>query len=147
MFFTIKLILLIFLILTLFNICGSFNQVNGLHQQIVIKVLVYFEQKVQTDFAKGKGNNQSCDMKSELIEMAILFFLDFHIAEGQKMRRNSIIFEGYFRVRQLFRVNELLSLLLDIEKYQTLTLALLVYILDAKDPHVSEVDEIGGTVQ
>ena len=98
--------------------------------------LSLFPVKSADNFAKGKGNNQSCDMKNELIEMAILFFLNFHIAEGQKMRRNSIIFEGYFRVRQLFRVNELLSLLLDIEKYQTLTLALLVCILDAKDPHV-----------
>ena len=68
-------------------------------------------------------------MKNELIEMANLFFLNFHIAKGQEMRRNSIIFAGYFRVRQLFGMNELLSLLSDIEKYQTLNLALFICIL------------------
>ena len=32
------------------------NQVNGVHQQIVIKVLIYLEEKVQTHCAKEKGN-------------------------------------------------------------------------------------------
>ena len=35
------------------------NQVDGLHQQIVIEILVHLQQKVEADFAKGKGNDQS----------------------------------------------------------------------------------------
>ena len=34
------------------------NQVDGLHQHIIIKILVNFEQKVETDFAKSKVNRK-----------------------------------------------------------------------------------------
>ena len=88
------------------NHFGSFsNQVDGLHQQIVVKVLVYFEQKVETDFAKGKGNDQSCKVENEVFE-AFGFLFDFNVVKGRKVRSRVVIFEVCFDVSQLFGVDE-----------------------------------------
>ena len=80
------------------NHFGSLSdQVDGLHQQIVVEILIYFEQKVETDFAKGKGNDQSGKVENEVFE-AFGFLFNFHVVEGQKVRSKIVIFEIYFGV-------------------------------------------------
>ena len=81
------------------------NQVDGVHQQIVVKVLVNFEQKVETDFALRKGNNQSRDVENEVFE-AFGFLLDFSVVKGREVRSRIVISEVCFRVSQLFNVDE-----------------------------------------
>ena len=66
------------------------NQIDGLHQQIVVKVLVYLQQKVQTDFAKRKGNDQSRKVEKEVFKGLGLLF-DFHVVKGQKVRSIAVI--------------------------------------------------------
>ena len=65
---------------------GSFsNQVDGLHQQIVVEVLVNFEQKAHAYLSQSKGKNQSGDVKHEVF-VILGFFFNFHIVKGQKVR-------------------------------------------------------------
>ena len=77
---------------------GSGNQADSLHQQIVVKVLVNVEQKVQTDFAKRKGKNQSCNVKHKVFVLCFFFLFDLNIVEGQKVRSRMVIAELYLRV-------------------------------------------------
>ena len=59
----------------------SCDQVDGLHQKVVIEVLVEVEEKVQTHFAEGKGKNHSCNMKNDVFVMILLFIFNFHVIE------------------------------------------------------------------
>ena len=73
------------------------NQVDGLHQQIVVEVLVYFEQKMDTDFALRKGNDQSGKVEDEVFE-TFGFLFDFHLVKGREMRSRIVIFDECFGV-------------------------------------------------
>ena len=86
------------------------NQVDGLHQQIVVKVFVDVEQKMKTDFAKGKGKNQSGKVENKVFVCCSFLPLNFHLVKGQKVRCRAVVAEGCLGVSQLFSVNELLSL-------------------------------------
>ena len=81
------------------------NQVDGLHQQIVVEILIYLEQKVQTDFAKRKGNDQSYKVKDEVFE-TFSFLFNFHVVKGREVRGRIVIFEVCFGVSQLLCVDE-----------------------------------------
>ena len=87
----------------------SFNQVDGLHQQIVIEVLVDLQQKVQTHFAKRKGNDQSGDVENEVFEV-FSFLFNLCVVKRKKLWSTMIIYEISFTVSHFFRVDELLSL-------------------------------------
>ena len=64
------------------NHFGSFrNQVDGVHQQIVIKVFVEVEQKVHTYLPQSEGNDQSGKVESEVFE-AFGFLLNLHVVKG-----------------------------------------------------------------
>ena len=81
------------------------NQVDGLHQQIVVKVLVYFEQKMEANFALRKGNDQSGKVENEVFE-EYGFFLNLNVIKGREVRSRIVIFEVCFEVSQLFCVDE-----------------------------------------
>ena len=57
------------------------NQVDGLHQQIVIEVLVYFEQKAHTHLPQSEGKNQSGKVENEVFE-AFGFLFNLHVVKG-----------------------------------------------------------------
>ena len=82
------------------------NQVDCVHQQIVVKVLVNLEQKVETDFAKSKGNDQSGDVENEVFVSFSFLPLNLHLVKGQKVRSRIVISEFCFEVSQFFCVDE-----------------------------------------
>ena len=61
----------------------SCNQVDGFHQQIIIKVLVDIQQKMETDFTKGKGKNQSGNVENEIFKHFCIFIIDLDVV-GRK---------------------------------------------------------------
>ena len=125
------------------NHFGSFsNQVDGLHQQIVVKVLVNFEQKVETDFAKGKGNDQSGKVENKVFECLCIFNINLHMIEGHKVRTRIVISEVCFTMSQFFCVNELMGFSRNVVKCNILYFLVFIPIFEAKDPHFSEVNEI-----
>ena len=76
---------------------GSFsNQIDGLHQQIVVKVFVEVEQKVQTDFAKGKGKNQSGKVENEVF-VILGFLLNLNVIKERKVRGKMVILRSISR--------------------------------------------------
>ena len=78
------------------------NQVDCVHQQIVIEIVVNLQQKVQADFAKGKGNYQSGNVEDEVFESCSFFLLNLHVAEGREVRSRLVVSEGYFSVNHFF---------------------------------------------
>ena len=120
----------------------SCNQVNGLHQKIVVKILVNFQQKVQTHLAMGKGNDQSCKAENEVFEHWSILVQNFHLVKGQKVRGRIVISDIRFRVNQLFRVDELLSLSPNIVEYIRFSFEMFTRISETKGPHLSKVNEV-----
>ena len=90
-------------------IFGSCNQVDGLHQKIVVEIFIEMEKKVQTDFAKRKGKNQSCNVNNEVFVL-FGFLLDLHIIEGQIVRSRIVVRYLRFDMSQLFGVDEIVGL-------------------------------------
>ena len=68
------------------------NQVDGLHQQIVVKIFVEVEQKVEADFALRKGNDQSGKVEDEVFE-TFGFLFDFHLVKGREVRSRMVTSE------------------------------------------------------
>ena len=62
---------------------------------------------MQTDFSQSKGNDQSGDVESEVFEYFCIFTVNFHVAEGQKVRVKIVINDGCLVMSQLFGVDEL----------------------------------------
>ena len=116
------------------------NQVDGLHQQIVIEILIYLQQKVQADFAMGKGKNQSGDVEDEVFE-AFGLALNFHMIKGRKVRSREVISEECFGVNQIFGVNELLGSPPNVVNGNKLCFVIFILILESKDPHFSDINE------
>ena len=128
-------------------IFGSFSdQVDGLHQQIVVKVLVYLQQKVQADFALRKGNDQSGKVENEVFE-TFGFLFDFHVVKGREVRSRIVISEVCFEVSQFFCVDEFESLFPNVVKCSILYTASLICIFETKDPHFLEVNEVRETIR
>ena len=126
-----------------FMICGSFsNQVDGLHQQIVVEVLVNFEQKVQTDFARGKWNDQSGNIQVEVFVIIFIFLLfNLNIIIGHKMRSTIIVHDEHFLISHFFGVDEFESLFSNVVKRIILSHFIWAVIMDFKNPYISEVNE------
>ena len=122
------------------------NQVDGLHQQIIVKVLVDLEQKEQTDFAKGKGKNQSGKVKDEVFEVSGFLF-NFHVVKRGEVRSRIVISEVCLGASQLFGVDEFEGLSPNVVKCSILCFEIYIHISETKDPHVSEVNEGRGTVR
>ena len=71
----------------------------------MVKDLVYLDQKVQTDFAKGKGNDQSGNVENEVsVLVPITFLLNLHTLEGKEMRKALVIYNFDFEMSQFFGV-------------------------------------------
>ena len=126
-----------------FMICGSFsNQVDGLHQQIVVKVFVEVEQKVETDFARGKWNDQSGNLQVEVFVIIFLFLLfNLNIIIGHKMRSTIIVHDEHSLISHFFGVDELESLFPNVVKRSILSHFIWAVIMDFKNPYISEVNE------
>ena len=73
----------------------SFYQVDSLHQQIVIEILVNLQQKVQTDFSKTKGKDKSCYFEVYICIITQMSgrAYDVHVVKGQKVRSTCFISE------------------------------------------------------
>ena len=128
------------------NYFGSLsNQVDGLHQQIVVEVFVEVEEKTHTHLPQSEGNDQNGKVENEVFE-AFGFLLDFHVVKGQKVRGRIVILEVCFKVSQLFGVNEFECLSPNVVKCSILCFEIYIHIFETKDPHVSEVNEGRGTV-
>ena len=122
-------------------IFGSFsNQVDGLHQKVIVKVFVEVEQKVNTDFAKGKGNDQSGDVENEVFVSFSFLPLNLHLVKGQKVRSKAVVVEGCLGVSRIFGVDELLSLFPNVVHWSIHCVPIFILILQTKNPHVSEVN-------
>ena len=88
------------------NHFGSFSdQVDGIHQQIVVKVFVEVEQKAHTHLPQSEGNNHCGEVENEVFE-AFGFLFDLHIVEGREVRSRIVISEACFGVSQLFSVDD-----------------------------------------
>ena len=96
---------------------------------------------MQTDFTKGKGNDQSGKVENEVFE-AFGFLLNFNVAEGRKVRSRTVIFEVCFGVSQLFSVDEFDGLSPNVVKCCKLCFVFLILIYNPKDPHLSKVNEV-----
>ena len=48
---------------------------------------------MQNDFAKGKGKNQSCNVKHKVFVLCFFFLFDLNVVEGQKVRSRMVIAE------------------------------------------------------
>ena len=73
----------------------SGNQINGLHQQVVVEVLVEVEEKIHAYFPQSKGKNQSGNIQNEVFE-AFGFLFNLHAVERREVRSNPIISEVCF---------------------------------------------------
>ena len=83
----------------------SRNQVDGLHQQIVVEVLVYFQQKVEAHLSQSEGNNQSGNLQKEVSE-TFGFFFNLNVVKFREVRSNPVIYEFWLRTSQLLCVDE-----------------------------------------
>ena len=71
---------------------------------------------METHFAKGKGNDQSCDVEKEAFVLLLIFILNFHVAKGKEMRSRITIKYPLFKVSQLLCVDQFKSLFLNVVK-------------------------------
>ena len=101
---------------------------------------------MQTDFTKGKGNDQSGKVENEVFEV-ICFLFDFHVVKGQKVRGIIVISEVCFGVSQLFSVDEFDGLSPNVVKCCKLCFVFLILIFNPKDPHFSEVNKASLTIR
>ena len=85
------------------------NQVDCVHQQIVVEVFVEVEQKAHTHLPQSEGNDQSGKVQNEVFE-AFGLFLDFNAVKGREVRSRIVILEVCFEVSQLFSVDEFAGL-------------------------------------
>ena len=83
------------MIIIIYRLSG--NQVDGLHQQIVVEIFIYLEQKVETDFSQRKGKSQSCDVENEGFER-FTFIFNFQVIKGRKVWIRIVISESYFEM-------------------------------------------------
>ena len=61
---------------------------------------------MQTHFAKGKGNDQSCNVENEVFKLCSFCLLHLHVVKRQKVMGAIFIFEEIFGMNQLFGVYE-----------------------------------------
>ena len=101
---------------------------------------------MQTDFAKSKGKNQSGKVEDEVFE-AFGLFLDFNVVKGRKVRSRIVLAELWFQVSQLLGVDQLMVLSPNVVKCSILCFVLFIIIIDTKDPHLSEVNEVNQSVR
>ena len=85
-------------------------------------------------------------MEGEVFE-AFGFLFDFHVVKVRKVRSTTTIFGFCFKVSQFFGVDQLHSFSPNVVKYNRLCFIVLFVILKAKDPHLSEVNELSPTVR
>ena len=104
------------------------------------------EQKAHTHLSQSEGKNQSRKVENEVFEMLGLLF-DLHVVEGQRVRSTIVISEVCFRVSQLFGVNELKILSPHVVKCNKICFVDSILILKAKDPHISEVNDVSRTIR
>ena len=69
------------------------------------------------------------------------FHLDFHVIEGHRVSR-TVIFEVYFKIIQLLYVDEFEGLPPNVVNRTIICVVVLIFILNAKNPYLSEVDEV-----
>ena len=124
----------------------SSNQVDGLHQQVIVEVLVDVEEKIHAHFPLSEGKNQSGEVEDEVFE-AFCFLFDLHVVEGREMRGRIVIPEVYFRVNHFFCVDQLMGLFSNVVKCNRLCFPFFIFIMMTKNPHVSEVKEVSHTVR
>ena len=129
------------------NHFGSFsNKIDGLHQQIVVKVFIEVEQKAHTHLSQSEGNNQSGKVENEVFEeFSFLLNLNFNMIKGREVRSRIVIFEVCLGVIQLFGVDEFEILSPNIVKCRPYFI-IFILIIDKKDPYFSEVKEVSPTV-
>ena len=69
----------------------SGDQVDSLHQKIIVKVLIYFQQKAQTHLSQSKGSDQSCKVKNEVFILCLFFF-----SQSPRFRREGSEEQNYY---------------------------------------------------
>ena len=124
----------------------SRNQVDGLHQQIVVEVLVYFQQKVETHLSQSEGHNQSGNLQKEVSE-TFGFFFNLNVVKFREVRSNPVIYEFWLRTSQLLCVDEFEGLSPNVVKCNILCFVLFIVSFETKDPYVSEISEVSKAVQ
>ena len=102
---------------------------------------------MQTDFAKGKGNDQSGKVENEVFVLFFFFFFNFHIVEWQKVNINAVIVEECIGVSLLFGVNGFKGLSPNVVQCSKLDFLIFILMFDAKDPHLSEVNDVSQKVR
>ena len=85
-------------------------------------------------------------MENEVFE-AFCFLLYFLVVKGRKVRSTTTIFGFCFKVSQFFGVDQFECLSLNIVKYSILCFVFFILIFDAKDPHVSEANDVSQKVR
>ena len=123
----------------------SSNQVDGLHQQVIVEVLVDVEEKINAHFPLSEGKNQSGEVQNEVFE-EFCFLFDLHVVEGREMRGRIVIPEVYFRVNHFFCVDQLMGLSPNVEKCNRLCFPFFIQLMMTKNPHFSEVYKESQTV-
>ena len=71
--------------------CLSFNHVNGLHQQIVVKIIIDVEEKAHGHLPQRKWNDQRCYFDNKVFVFRSVIFLNRHFIVGQKVRRMKVV--------------------------------------------------------
>ena len=85
-------------------------------------------------------------MENEVFE-AFCFLLYFLVVKGRKVRSRIVILEACFTMSQFFGVDQFECLSLNIVKYSILCFVFFILIFDAKDPHVSEANDVSQKVR
>ena len=84
-------------------------------------------------------------MQNEVFKVFV-FFLDFHMVKGRKVRSRIVIAEGCFRLCHFFYMNEFEGLSPNVVEYNKLCIPIFIFIFKTKDPYISEINEVSPTV-
>ena len=118
------------------------NQVDCVHQQIVVEVFVEVEEKAHTHLPQSEGKNQSGKVENEVFECFCIVIINFHVVKGTEVGNKIVVYELCFGVSQLFCVDQFEGLSPNVVNCDRLYFLIFIVILETKDPYLSEVNEI-----